>query len=62
MTRSSHHLKISLLLLLNSAWLVSHAQHLEEWEKTYPDAAAVYANMSNYVKINFENKKPGKFI
>ena len=55
MTRSSHHLKISLLLLLNSPWLVSRAQHLEEWEKTYPDAAAVYANMSNYVKINFEN-------
>jgi hypothetical protein len=55
MSGSIAHLKPPLLFLANCIWLVSYAQHIEDWKKTFPDAEAVYAKMSNYVKIDLDN-------
>lgn len=55
MTNFRHPIRIPLLFLFSCLWLSNHAQHIDEWKKTFPDAEAVYATMSNYVKIDFEN-------
>jgi len=49
-------LNLFYLLLLACVALVSNAQ-TEAWKKTFPDAEAVYANLSNYVKIDLDNGK-----
>lgn len=55
MTNSSHYLKLCFLFLFNCPWLINHAQHIDDWKKIFPGAEAVYANMSNHVKIDLEN-------
>ena len=57
MSNCNYILKIFFLSVSAGICLPGYAQQTEEWKKKYPDAEAVYANMSNYVKINLDNDK-----